>query len=203
MFVQKILIILKIQNMSAQNKNTNQEMSVGFVNDVQIILIENGNKLVPIKPICEALGIDDKAQRTKIKEDDFLSSVGVLSTSTGADGKGYEMFCLPLKYIFGWLFTINPKNVKEEAREAVARYRQECYDVLYRHFTKYQDFVIERSKQTDYYFDKYRQAQVNFKEARDIMQQAQKELERVRKFTFEEYEAQGDQLKLEFAPDQA
>lgn len=45
------------------------------------------------------------------------------------------MFCLPLKYVYGWLFTINPKNVGPEAKESVARYRRECYDVLYRHFT--------------------------------------------------------------------
>lgn len=31
-------------------------------------------KLVPIKPICEALGIDRKAQQDKIREDEFLSS---------------------------------------------------------------------------------------------------------------------------------
>lgn len=174
------------------------QKTVGIVNKVGILLIENGTKLIPIKPICEALGIDSKVQRDKIKADDFLNSVGVLSTSTGADNKEYEMFCLPLKYIFGWLFTINPKNVKEEAREAVSAYRQECYDVLFRHFTKYQDFVIERSKKTDYYFDKYREAQVSFKDARDIMQTAQKELERVRKYTFDEYEASGDQLALDF-----
>ncbi|MGJ1502657.1 phage antirepressor N-terminal domain-containing protein [Sphingobacterium multivorum] len=181
----------------------NNQKSVGFVNKVSILLIEQeGEKLIPIKPICEALGIDDKAQRDKIKDDEILNSVGVLSPSTGADQKQYEMFCLPLKYVFGWLFTINPKNVKEEARQAVTMYRQECYDVLFKHFVKYQDFVVERSKQTDHYFDRYRAAQISFKEARDIMQNAQKELERVRKYTFEEYEASGDQMKLDFPEEQ-
>lgn len=175
-----------------------QEKTIGVVNSVRILMMENGDKLIPIKPICEALGIDIESQRKKIKEDEFLGSTAVLSTAVGGDGKDREMFCLPLKYIFGWLFTINPKNVKEEAREAVAQYRVECYDVLYRHFTKYQDFVIEQSKQADHYYDKYRAAQISFKEARETMQFAQKEFERVRKFTFEEYEAAGDQLALEF-----
>lgn len=44
------------------------------------------------------------------------------------------MYCLPLEYIYGWIFTINPKNVTDTAKEGVKRYRRECYDALYRHF---------------------------------------------------------------------
>jgi hypothetical protein len=108
-----------------------QTKSVGFVNQVNISIIENGQQLVPIKPICEALGIDSKNQRSRIQEDEILNSVGVLSTSTGSDGKQYEMFCLPARYIFGWLFSINPANVKPEAKEAVIQYKKLCYDILY------------------------------------------------------------------------
>lgn len=45
------------------------------------------------------------------------------------------MYGLPLKYIYGWLATINPGKVAPEAREAVTRYRRECYEVLYEHFS--------------------------------------------------------------------
>lgn len=41
----------------------------------------------------------------------------------------------PLRYVYGWLATINPGKVTESAREAVIRYRRECYEVLYEHFT--------------------------------------------------------------------
>ena len=34
------------------------------------------NQLVPIKPICDALGIDAKAQRNRIDRDEILSSRG-------------------------------------------------------------------------------------------------------------------------------
>ena len=109
---------------------------ISTINGVDIVTVErDGGIFVPIKPICEAIGIDDRAQRDKIQSDEILASTGVLSTSVAADGKEREMFCLPLKYIYGWLFTINPKNVAPEAREAVSRYRRECYDVLYEHFT--------------------------------------------------------------------
>jgi hypothetical protein len=71
------------------------------VNNVDIVAANNAEKLVPIKPICEALGIDAKVQRSKIQDDPDLCSIGVLSTSIGADGKQYEMYCLPIQFVFG------------------------------------------------------------------------------------------------------
>lgn len=107
------------------------------INGVDIVTVEqDGEIFVPIKPICEAIGIDVESQRDKIQADEILSSTAVLSTAVAADGKEREMFCLPLRYIYGWLFTINPKNVTPDAREAVTRYRRECYDVLYAHFNE-------------------------------------------------------------------
>ena len=55
-------------------------------------------------------------------------------TSTGSDGKHYEMMCLPVEYIFGWLFTIEANSVSEGARSNVLRYQKECYHTLYAHF---------------------------------------------------------------------
>lgn len=105
------------------------------INDVNILFTENsGEKLIPIKPICEALGIDWKNQYDKIKDDEFLNSTVVFCTTVASDGKERDMFSLPVKYVFGWLFTINPKNVKPEAQESVKRYKQVCYEVLYDYF---------------------------------------------------------------------
>lgn len=109
---------------------------ISKINGVDIVTVDrDGEIFVPIKPICDALGIDVESQRVKINANEILSSTAVLSTAVAADGKEREMYCLPLRYVYGWLFTINPKNVAPEAREAVTRYRRECYDVLYEHFT--------------------------------------------------------------------
>lgn len=95
------------------------ETQITKVNNVAIVsLTENGNTLIPIKPICEALGIAYAPQFSKIKDDEDLSSVVTLRVTTGSDNKQYEMVCLPLEFVFGWLFTINPKNVKPEAQDA-------------------------------------------------------------------------------------
>jgi hypothetical protein len=167
------------------------------VNGIAIQAIEeNRNKLIPIKPICEALGIDEDAQRRKLYDDDFLGSTAVLSTVVAADGKQREMVCLPYEFIFGWLFTINPKNVKPEAQEAVARYRIECYRVLFHHFTQMADFITQKNGKIEELLDAYQETQTEFHTAKNRMADAKNELNRVRKITFEEWQAENSQLKL-------
>lgn len=112
------------------------EKTITTINNQNITIIDNGSeKLVPIKPICQALGIDFKGQYDKIENDKILNSTVVLSPTVATDEKQREMICLPIKYVFGWLFTINPGNVSEGARETITKYKMECYEVLYRHFT--------------------------------------------------------------------
>lgn len=95
---------------------------------------ENGQHYVAIRPICQILGIDDKSQRNRIKSDAILSSTEVVLTSVGADGKQREMVCIPVRYVFGWLFSIDETKAAPEAKDALIRYRRECYDALYDHF---------------------------------------------------------------------
>ena len=109
---------------------------ISKINGVDIVTVErDGEIFVPIKPICAALGIEAAPQRDKLQNDEFFNSVGTIIVSTGADGKSYEMYALPLKFIYGWLFTIDAGQVAESRREAVANYQLECYKALYEHFT--------------------------------------------------------------------
>lgn len=172
------------------------------VNNVDIVATNNTEKLVPIKPICEALGIDAKVQRNKIQDDSDLGSVGVLSTSTGADGKQYEMFCLPIEFIFGWLFTINPKNVKEEAQQVVRQYRMECYRALYEYFTEPQTFLKQKQVLMEEKVNEYQSRQREFKDAQKMMNEAKAELNQVMKFTIEDWRANNRQLSLSFAAEE-
>ena len=170
------------------------------VNNVSIVLTrdENNRKLIPIKPICEALGIDDDAQRRKLQEDDFLNSVTVLSTATGSDKKQYEMVCLPYEFIFGWLFTINPKNVKEEAREAVSRYRIECYKALFYYFSSQSDFLEEKQKVIDEKIIAYDRLREDFRLAEKNLKQAKIDLYKAKDFTYEEWAASKRQKEIPF-----
>jgi hypothetical protein len=176
--------------------------SIAKVNEVTIqVVSENGLKLVPIKPICEALGIDEDAQRRKLKEDELLNSVTTLSTATGSDGKQYEMVCIPLKYVFGWLFTINPKNVKEEARESVARYRAKCYDALYNYFAEQSEYLEFKQTVVNEKIDKYEELRSEFKNAEKRMREAKAELFKAKDLTYEEWKIMQLQQCIDFNQD--
>jgi hypothetical protein len=40
-----------------------------------------------------------------------------------------------LRYLHGWLFTINASRYDGERRKKVVRYQEECYEVLCSYFT--------------------------------------------------------------------
>ena len=117
------------------------------INEKEILIIYNeGEYFVAVKPICEALGIDYPTQFQKIKNDPFLNSVVGLSPTTGADNKDYKMVVLPYKFIFGWLFTINPEKVKPEMKDIILQYRNECYITLYDHFTNRNKIIARKAE---------------------------------------------------------
>ena len=169
------------------------------INNQELVIIsENANKFVPIKPICDALGIDYPTQYQKLKEDEDLVSTIGLRPMVAADGKQREMVCLPLKYIFGWLFTISPKNVAPEAKELVRRYRTECYDALYRYFTARAEFVELKQKEIDRQLTIVEEAKHDFREAKNVLNEAESKLKGLRQLTMEDYDAERKQLKINF-----
>lgn len=171
--------------------------TVAKINNVNILIIEDGEKLVPIRPICDALGVDHKRQIDKIKEDEILSSTGGVTPSVAADGKQREMYCLPYMFIFGWLFTINPKNVKPEAQEAVKRYRMECYKALFQHFTDQSQFLEDKQQLLEKKMDEVDRIRDDFKNAQNHLKEARQELNKVKELTFEEWRAANGQLTLD------
>jgi hypothetical protein len=97
--------------------------------------------LIPLRPICDFLGIDWSGQRQRILRDRVLSavltevvmSVGVTPTDIGASSRrprSSVMLCLPLEYLNGWLFGINAARVRPELQQRVERYQRDCYKVL-------------------------------------------------------------------------
>lgn len=171
---------------------------IAKVNNVAIMAGNDAKKLVPIKPICEALGIDYASQFTKIKNDEDLSSTVVLSTIVATDGKEREMVCLPMEFIFGWLFTINPKNVKPEAQEAVRTYRMQCYHVLYEYFASYASFVNQKQKRQAEDWARIQILKKEFHEAKNKLAKATKQMNMMVDYSFEQWKANGKQLILDF-----
>lgn len=175
--------------------------TIAEINGSKISMIENGDKLVPIKPICQALGIDDEAQRQKIVNDEILGSTALLSKAVGADGKEREMFCIPLMYAFGWLFTINPNNVSPDAKETVLRYKMECYKALYNHFTSQSMFLQQKQTEMIKQQDKLEQIREQFDEMKGKLKEETKRLKDISDYTFDKWQQNNRQLKLDFPID--
>jgi hypothetical protein len=101
--------------------------------------MKDGSIHVPVRRLCDNLGIDWPGQWQRIQRDEVLSdvvnSVGVTPTQSAPRARSkQEMICLPLKFVPGWLFGIAASRVNEGVREKLIRYRRECYDVLWTAF---------------------------------------------------------------------
>lgn len=176
-----------------------KEVAIARVNNVNLLVCQDPDQLVPIRPICDALGIDAKAQRDRINRDQILSSVEVMITSTGSDGKEYQMTALPLKFVFGWLFTIDSSRVSDEAKPFVIQYKLECYNALYQYFAGAQTFLKEKQEIIDALSQKYFESQVKFRESKKTMYANKKELQDVLAIDYEQWLSNSRQLIIPFA----
>ena len=182
--------------------NETKTAVVAKINNIEIVVIKNGDDMVPIKPICEALGIDSDSQRKKLNDDPILSSVTVLNTATGSDGKKYEMVTIPFKYVFGWLFRIDSRNVKEEAREAVLKYQVMCYDALFDHFVGAKKFLELKETAVEKLISDLKKANKNYCTAKTLKHDAESNLEKIATMTYQEYIENNRQLRIPFDEEQ-
>lgn len=91
-------------------------------------LLQDGEWYVAIKPICEALGIQFHWQHKRILEHPILGQLSQNSVMVAADGRMREMFCLPEKVIYGWLFSL------QSDKPELIEFQWKCYQLLYNHF---------------------------------------------------------------------
>lgn len=84
---------------------------------------------VPVRPLCDYLGLNWDGQRRRILRDPVLSAEAA-SVEIETPGGPQEMTCIPLDFLNGWLFGISASRVKEEIRERLITYQRECYRVL-------------------------------------------------------------------------
>lgn len=170
---------------------------IARINNVDIVSTSD-EQLVPIRPICEALGIDANGQKQRIERDEILGSTACVIHAVAADGKEREMTAIPYMYVFGWLFSIDTSRVSEEARPSVIRYKQECYRALYEHFTEPQTFLKEKQRIIETKVTEYQDCQRRFRDAQKLMNDAKAELNQVMRITIDEWRMNNRQMSLTF-----
>jgi hypothetical protein len=111
------------------------ERTVLFYDDqIRLVIVQQGGQqiaYVPLRPICEFLGVAWSPQLRRINRDPILAEAATSVTVTVTEGgQRGQMLCLPLDYLNGWLFGINASRVKDEVRDRLLRYQRECYQAL-------------------------------------------------------------------------
>lgn len=106
---------------------------VTFQQDTLVALQYQGHVFVPMRRIVENLGMAWGTQQQKLLRNQEKFGC-IYMNMLAADGRQRRTLCLPLRKLNGWLFTINTARVREDLREKVTAYQEECFQVLYEHF---------------------------------------------------------------------
>lgn len=123
--------------MSEKHLTVTEYREVDFYGDrLLAVRVDSGGVYVPVRPICELLGINWAAQTRRMRRDPVLAEALriVAITATNPLGGNPNMLCLPLKYISGFLFGISATRIKPELQAQLIRYQKECYEVLHEAF---------------------------------------------------------------------
>lgn len=99
-------------------------------NLLSVVTAADGRRLVAMRPICDAIGLQWESQYNRLRRNEVLTSTISVMNMVAADGKEREQVCLPLEYLNGWLFGISTGRVKPEIRQRLEDYQRECYQVL-------------------------------------------------------------------------
>lgn len=90
------------------------------------------DRLVPIRPICEMLGVSHRAQTRKLRLGPWTNRGP--RASVAADGRQRQMVCLPLRELLVWLGGISARRVAPGVREILWALQLELVPLLLRHF---------------------------------------------------------------------
>jgi hypothetical protein len=110
-----------------------QLINIPFHGDTLVLLDDDKNPMVAMRPIVENMGLAWQVHQRKIA-DKFKSTVTIMVT-VAEDGKQREMVCLPLTKLAGWLYSVNPNKVTPHLKDKIARYQEECDAVLWNYWS--------------------------------------------------------------------
>jgi hypothetical protein len=81
---------------------------------------ETGIRIVPLKPITDAIGLEWERQRKKVSEPYLTKRLGTCTVQVWGADQRREMICIRLDRVAAFLNTVNPENVRGQGNEAAA-----------------------------------------------------------------------------------
>lgn len=101
---------------------------------------EANQDVVPLKPICDVIGVDWETQRKKVQTPYLTKRMGTCTQPSLGAGQVREMVCIRLDRVAAFLYTINPNQVRVNGNEAAA-------DYLERKHTEWDDLIHQYEAQ--------------------------------------------------------
>lgn len=103
--------------------------------DRQIMTVRNDDGVfVVMKPIVESFGLHWHAQRERVHRHPVLNEGARVMRVPSAGGM-QEAMVLDLEQFHGWLITLTPDRIGDEAkRELIVRYQRQAFRVVFEHF---------------------------------------------------------------------
>jgi hypothetical protein len=117
-----------------------------FNGKIIVFLNVDGTYWIPLKPILQALNLDERRWLQKTRRDAFFGGCLLnmsIQVADNGQNQARKMTCLPEKYIYGWICFLNADN------EELIAYKKTCYELLYNHFhgtiTNRKELLLERT----------------------------------------------------------
>lgn len=96
---------------------------------------EDSHPRVPLKPICDVIGVQWETQRKKVQDGYLSRRLGICTMEIHWAGQDREMVVLRLDRVASYLMSINPDSVRGAGNESAADYleakHQEWDDLLH------------------------------------------------------------------------
>lgn len=87
-----------------------------------VVKNDAGQDVVPLKPICEAIGLSWADQHKKMQAAYLTRRLGICIGVIPYADQAREMVCIRLDRVSAYLYTINPDRVRVTGNEAAADY---------------------------------------------------------------------------------
>lgn len=94
----------------------------------------DGTIWVPVKRVCEALGLTANAQATKLKSQPWATTTIIVAVAE--DGRKRELFCVHIETLPMWLATVDAARVRPEAQTKLVTFQCEAAKALFKHFLR-------------------------------------------------------------------
>lgn len=92
-------------------------------------IVQGDGVLLPIRALCQVLGLDARSQIEKIRAHPVLIT-GIREVRLPIDGRLRVVAALQHRFVPFWLATINPRDVHADLQPKLQRYQEELVDLL-------------------------------------------------------------------------